>query len=93
MDPDDSTSITAIKNNINPDQPDVLVFTRNATLCSVSTSCIAAGNFTPVGNATYFANATVLYTLPTALTDAGAGEMRAMAINSMSATRARFSHC
>lgn len=42
----------------------VLVFTGNEITCPNTDSCNAAGNFTPIGNARYIANATVRYTMP-----------------------------
>jgi hypothetical protein len=47
------------------DAGDVLVYTGEKVTCSAATTCIAAGNFTSNATATYYANATVLYTVPT----------------------------
>ena len=44
---------------------DVLVFTGEPVKCSGVNACQATGNFTPSDAASYFANATVRYTLPT----------------------------
>jgi PKD repeat protein len=44
---------------------DVLVYTGNLTNCTAATSCVATGDFMPSDNATYYAKATVLYTVPT----------------------------
>ncbi|MDD1689814.1 MAG: DUF6345 domain-containing protein [Methanoregula sp.] len=44
---------------------DVLVFTGAPVKCSNTKTCVATGNFTPLTDATYYANATVLYTVPT----------------------------
>lgn len=43
----------------------VLVYTGDTTSCSAATKCIVTGNFTPHKTAYYYANATVLYTMPT----------------------------
>jgi len=43
---------------------DVLVYTGDTVTCSAGTTCVATGNFAPSDVATYFANATVLYTVP-----------------------------
>ncbi len=66
---------------------DVLVFTGTPKTCSGSTTCIASGNFTPIGNATYFANATVLYSSGSTSTGRlGNGGYYAAAIAPVSAT-------
>jgi hypothetical protein len=46
------------------DTGDVLVYTGDTVVCSAGMMCVAAGNFAPSDTATYYANATVLYTVP-----------------------------
>ncbi len=46
------------------DAGDVLVYTGTLVTCSAAKTCIATGTYTPSDAATYFANATVLYTVP-----------------------------
>jgi hypothetical protein len=63
---------------------DTLVFTGEPVTCSAAITCVASGSFTPDTPGNYFANATVLYTLPTSSTGVGTGEMNRVAIAPMS---------
>lgn len=45
------------------DAGDVLVYTGDMVICSAGMTCVATGNFAPPDAGTYFANATVLYTV------------------------------
>ena len=73
------TSSAPVQMNITPyiwqttDAGDELVFTGTPMLCTAATSCVATGSYSPSGNTTYFANATVLYTGSTTLAAAGEG--------------------
>jgi hypothetical protein len=52
---------------------EMLVFTDHSVYCSNATICIATGNYTPSADADYFANASVLYVVPTFDTGNGSG--------------------
>lgn len=64
---------------------DVLVYTGPTEVCTGRATCVATGNYTPTDDKKYFANATVLYTVPVTTANGVAGGTQQYASATMNA--------